>query len=124
MELVRKAARVALSPQTLRNLSACIDAARCIQRAGWRNYRLLSTAATAGISSQTLELRLPPLQHPIHIRPGTSDVGEVMRSVIRRTYARYLNGHTRPLHHRCRCEHRRHHRSVPVGISTGQGGSD
>jgi FkbM family methyltransferase len=91
LELVRKAARVGLSPQTLHNLSACIDAVRCIQRAGWRNYRLLRTAATASISSQTLELRLPPLQHPIHIRPGTSDVGVVTRSVIRRTYAKYLN---------------------------------
>jgi len=89
VEKLRSVGRIVLPRSVYERVSWAYDAVEGVQKMGWEEYhRFLSTDDTRGGPLDTFQI--PPLQHPLTIRRGTTDATAVTNSVIRESYAQFF----------------------------------
>jgi FkbM family methyltransferase len=99
-ERVRQVIRAFVPRQVYACLAMATDAAFCTTRLGMAEYLRLRSMRCASRCASSPNIRqtvfIPRLLHPIQIRPGTTDVDELIYTTIRETYGVYLP--TAPVH--------------------------
>jgi FkbM family methyltransferase len=86
LELVRRLARHVTPRPLYDRLHHALNVWAAVARLGRAEARKLQRAARATPGGPPLAIRVPALPHPIHIRPGTTDAGEVIHSLVREAY--------------------------------------
>lgn len=92
-EGLRKAVRSLLPSPVYKQLAEVYDAGACIRKIGLQEYRRLRQTFPdrhGPSHGEPVVFGIPGLLHPIAVRPGTSDPGEVIHTAIRETYGQYL----------------------------------
>ena len=91
-ERFRRAVRSLLPWSVYIPLTKMLDAGYCISTLGFaQSLRLWARCGGSSKCSHALEsLSIPTLHHPIHVRPGSSDLEEVVYTGVRQAYGRYL----------------------------------
>jgi FkbM family methyltransferase len=89
VEKLRSIGRIALPRSAYQRAAWAYDAVKGVKKMGWREYQRFTSD---GRSSQSAlnTFRIPPLQHPLTIRRGTTDATAVTLSVIRENYAQFF----------------------------------
>jgi FkbM family methyltransferase len=89
---IRKTARSLLPQRLFRLLAETYNLCAGSQRIGWKNYsRLRSLCPDRATADGTLvEFTLPRLLHPLYVRRGTPDAIEIIHTIIRENYGKYL----------------------------------
>lgn len=91
-ERFRRVVRTLLPWNLYIPLAKMLDAAYCISTLGFaQSLRLRALSTGSPECSHALEtLKIPTLRYPIHVRPGSSDLEEVIYTTIRQAYRHYL----------------------------------
>jgi FkbM family methyltransferase len=91
-ERVRRAVRSFMPSRAYRSLAKMLDAGFCLSKLGFTEFRRLRALSQSGCqAADKLErLNIPTLQHPIFVRPGSSDLEELVYSTVRQAYGHCL----------------------------------
>jgi len=88
---MRRTLRSLLPTRVYQWLSKLLDAGLCLSKLGPKGFHLLRMLARSNLQTARLEkVDIPTVIHPIYIRPGSSDVVELVCSTIRQPYGHYL----------------------------------
>jgi FkbM family methyltransferase len=93
VEGLRRVGRKVLPFPAFRALSECYTFVVGVGCLGFREYRSLRSLApdkSAKVLSESVEFRIPSLDRPIFVRPGTTDAGSVIHTALRNGYGKYL----------------------------------
>lgn len=88
-EKLRSVGRIALPRSVYQRVAWAYDAVEGVNKMGWAEYQRLSRSINGGLGAVDT-FQIPPLQHPIKIRRGTTDATAVTISVIRENYAQFF----------------------------------
>ncbi len=89
-ELLRRGSRRALSPRAYLRVAESLNDILLIRALGWSEFRRLKAMLDKGRQGQAPgEFHFPALQHPLQIRPGTSDACEASHTVVRSCYGQH-----------------------------------
>ena len=101
LERGRQIARRALPSRQYQALGELLNGAVAVRKIGWRDYlRLRSIGRQASSAGAVSEFSFANLLHPFHVRHGTPDATEVIHTVVRECYGRYLPAPLARLHPR------------------------
>lgn len=89
---MRAILRRILPPRATARAGALLNALAGTRKLGWREWRRLRGAfADRWVGPpRAISFSIPPLLHPITLRAGTSDAGEVAHTVLRESYGVHL----------------------------------
>jgi FkbM family methyltransferase len=89
-ERLRRVARAVMPANSYMALGELYSRYVVIRRIGFRGLQELNTLRTHGDTPHPMKaLDLPNLTHPLWVRPGTSDVIEVVHTILRECYGKY-----------------------------------
>lgn len=89
-ESLRRVARK-LFPKGLYSISAwALNWTSCLLKVGYGNTALIRKAHLGPAQAPEVVVNLPQLQHPFHLRPGTSDAGGIVQNVVREEWGTFL----------------------------------
>jgi FkbM family methyltransferase len=91
-ERMRRAVRSILPSRAYLPLAKLLDDGFCLWKLGFTEFRRMRALSRMGTqASGKLEtLQIPRLRHPIHLRPGSTDLEEVVYSTVRQAYGHCL----------------------------------
>jgi FkbM family methyltransferase len=89
---VRKAARSLLPQRLFRLLAETYNLYTGMRRIGWDNYSTLRALCPdrAAADGTIVECNLPSILHPLNVRRGTPDAIEIIHTIVRENYGKYL----------------------------------
>jgi FkbM family methyltransferase len=91
-ERMRRTVRSLLPRQAYHPLAKMLDASFCLSKLGFAEFCRLYALSQSGphIAGKIAKLTIPTLLHPIYIRPGSTDLDEVIQSTVRQAYGHCL----------------------------------
>ncbi|MGA2607489.1 MAG: FkbM family methyltransferase [Terriglobia bacterium] len=91
-ERMRRAVRSLLPSRAYHPLAKMLDAGFCLSILGFTEFRRLRALSRSGpwVADRLERLTIPTLQHPLYVRPGSTDLEEVVYSTVRQAYGHCL----------------------------------
>jgi FkbM family methyltransferase len=91
-ERMRRAVRSLLPSRTYLPLAKMLDDGFCLWKLGFTEFRHVRALSRSGpqASGKLDVLDIPTLRHPIYVRPGSTDLEEVVYSTVRQAYGHCL----------------------------------
>lgn len=90
-ERARRAVRSLLPSGVYLTLAKILDAGFCVSKLGFTEFRRLRAISRGRPHADSLEkFNIPTLRHPIYVRPGSTDLEEVVYSTVREAYGHCL----------------------------------
>lgn len=89
---MRRAVRSLLPARAYLPLARMLNAGICLSTLGFSGFRRLRALSRSGPESacRLERLSIPTLLHPIYVRPGSTDLAEVVDSTVRQLYGHCL----------------------------------